>query len=124
MSADRQQGTTRRTVITVLFGAVGVAAAGGVAYMAGLFGPSYPRTPYDDLLAKLPDRAAAETLGKAVRNEMPGFDAKAVAAGLRKKLENKTLSDVVTAEIDSNDLREVKGWVLPASLAQLSALTA
>ena len=124
MSTDKQQGTSRRTVMTVLFGAVGVAAAGGVAYVAGVFGPTYPKTPYDDLLAKLPDRAAAETLGKAVRAEAPGFNAKTVATGLRKALADTSLADVVTTEIDGNDLTEVKGWVLPTSLAQLSALTA
>lgn len=114
--------TTRRTFVTVLFGTVGAAAA-GVAYMAGLFGPSYPRTPYDDLLTKLPDRAAAETLGKVVRTWTPGFDAEAVAAALRKKLANKPLSDVVIDDVARNDLTEVEGWVLPISLAQLSALS-
>lgn len=117
-------GTTRRTIVTALAGAVGVAAAGSVVYMAGLFSSSYPKTPYDDLLTKLPDRASAETLGKALRAEMPGFNAKAVAADLRHRLGHKSLSAVVTADIDDNDLTEVKGWVLPTSLAQLSALAA
>ena len=124
MNDETQQGTTRRKIITALAGTVGVAAAGGVAYLTGLFGPSYPKTPYDDLLAKLPDRASAEVLGKALRAETLGFDAKTVAASLRKRLAEKSLADVVTADIESNDLTEVKGWVLPASLAQLSALTA
>ena len=123
MNDETQQGATRRKIITALAGSVGVAAAGGVAYLTGLFGPSYPKTPYDDLLAKLPDHASAEVLGKALRAETPGFDAKTAAASLRKRLAKKSLAAVVTADIESNDLTEVKGWVLPASLAQLSALT-
>jgi hypothetical protein len=114
--------TTRRTFVTLALGAVGVAAAGGAAWFGGLLGSSYPKTPYDDLLAKLPDREAAIVLGKAMRDQTSGFDATAMAASLRRRIANKTLKDVVIDDIDANGLSEVQGWVLPTSLAELSAL--
>ncbi len=103
---------------------LGVAAAGGLAYEAGLFGPGHPPSPYDDLLAKLPDRAAARIVGGAVLAAEPDFDAKATADALRPRLINRPLRDVLEADLDEHGMQEVSGWVLPVSLAELSALAA
>ena len=114
----------RRRMLVALLGAAGLAAVGGIAYEAGLFAPGYPRTPYDDLLAKLPDRAAAQRVGKAYLREHPDFGAKTAAASLRKRLKNGLLADMLDTDIRTNALEEVHGWVMPDSLAQLSALAA
>lgn len=124
MSDEMQGGTSRRNLLTAIAGAITVAAAGGVAYLGGLFGPSYPRTPYDDLLALLPDRARARTIGKAVLAGHRGFDAELAATHLRGKIGHRPLEAVLNSDIASNDLYEVKGWVLPTTLTQLCALAA
>lgn len=117
-------GESTRRVVLALMGAAGLAAVGGIAYEAGLFAPGYPETPYDDLLAKLPDRVMAAHVGKAMLVENPSFDAKATAANLRSRLRDRPLSYALVADIDANSLVEVKGWVMPATLVQLSALAA
>jgi len=114
----------RRPLLTGLLTALGIAAAGGVAYEAGLFGPSRPRSPYDDLLALLPDRAHAVELGKAVLADNPGLDASAVAATLHVRIAGRSLSDMLAADIAEHAVAEVHGWVLPQTLAQLCALAA
>ena len=43
---------------------------------------------------------------------------------VRGKIGRRPLDAVLTADIASDDLIEVKGWVLPAALAQLCALAA
>jgi hypothetical protein len=114
---------TRRAVLA-LMGAAGLAAAGGIAYEAGLFAPGYPQTPYGDLLAKLPDRTVAARVGKAMLAEQPDFDAKTAATNLRKRLRDRPLSYALVSDIDANNLAEVHGWVMPETLVQLSALAA
>lgn len=114
----------RRQMLLAFLGAAGLAVVGGVAYEAGLFSAGYPKTPYDDLLAKLPDRAKALRIGKAYLSNHPGFDAKAAAASLRKRLNDDSLGNAINADVANGDIAEVKGWVMPGSLAQLSALAA
>lgn len=124
MSETLKARIARRPLLAGGLALLGVVVAGGAAYEAGLFGRGYPRSPYDDLLARLPDRAAAQRLGAAVLAEQPEFNAKAAAAELRQRLTDRPLDDVLVADIDENNMVEVAGWVLPASLAQLSALAA
>ncbi|HEV2653024.1 MAG TPA: hypothetical protein VGU69_17310 [Rhizomicrobium sp.] len=109
-----------------------VAIGGGVAVAIGLTAlgleaprlleRAYRKTPYDDLLGLLTDRDTAARLGRAART--PGFDAKTVAHDLREQLAHQSLGQVVDADIAKSRLAEVKGWVLPESLANLSTLAA
>ena len=124
MSEELKAMIARRPLLAGALAALGFAVAAGVAYETGLFGPSHPKTSYDDLLALLPDRAQAQTIGKVVLAENTAFDAKAVAAGLRARLGGKTLADVVAAEVAADKTIEVDGWLLPETLAQLCALAA
>jgi len=121
---DNEPRTSRRRVITVLLAAVAASAAGGAAYVAGVFGTGYPSTPYDDVLAALPNRAAAIAFGKEVLVDQAGFDPKAAAAELRKRLKGRTLAQAMHADLSGDDLAEIHGWVVPATLAQISALAA
>jgi hypothetical protein len=114
----------RRPLLAGLFAALGIAAAGGAAYEAGLFGPSWPASPYDDLLAALPERARAIEIGRAVLADNPGLDAKAMAQSLRARIAGRTLSDMLAADIAEQAIAEVHGWILPQTLAQLCALAA
>jgi hypothetical protein len=111
---------TRRTVISGL--AVGVAAiAGGLYRFTDLWVRHYPPTPYDDLLAELVDREQAARLGKQFGG---AFDARAQAASLRMELSNKSLDQVSASDIAAGRMTEIDGWLVPQTVAQLSALAA
>lgn len=124
MSDDLKTMIARRPLLAGALAALGLAAVGGAVYQTGIFGPSYPKSSYDDLLRLLPDRAAAVALGRAVLAENPAFDAKITATHLRGKIGHRSLDAVLTSDIESDDLYEAKGWVLPATLAQLCTLAA
>ncbi len=109
----------RRTVISGV-AIVGVAVAAGLYRFTGLFAKHYPPTPYDDLLGQLADREHAAKLGAKVADSA---DTASLAARLRASLTGG-LSAAVLADVQGGRVREVDGWVLPDSLALLSALAA
>ncbi|MBW8708994.1 MAG: hypothetical protein JF627_06980 [Alphaproteobacteria bacterium] len=104
----------------------GVMAA-GAAVMAGLYRFTdllvmhYPPTPYDDLLVQLVDRGQAARLGAKVTD---AAGAASLAAELRSGLKPGTLRKVAEAEVAAGRVAEVDGWVLPKTVALLSALAA
>ncbi|MDE2072301.1 MAG: hypothetical protein KGJ81_02575 [Alphaproteobacteria bacterium] len=124
MSEGGKAKIARRPFLGAALAALGLAAAGGAAYKAGLLGPFYPKTPYDDLLDLLPDRAAAITVGKAVLAREPAYLPKPAAVALRRHIGRNSLSRVLAVEVAADRLSEVDGWLLPATLADLSALAA
>lgn len=107
----------RRHVIAGL-AAAGVAVAAGLYRFTDLFVKHYPATAYDDVLEQLTDRQQAARLGAAVDNAP---DAKTLAAQLRAAGD---LNASVQADIAAGRLTEVKGWLLPQTIVQLSALAA
>jgi len=102
--------------------AIGLAAIGIEA--PRLLERAYRKTPYDDLLGLLTDRSTAARLGRDARAGIAGLDPKNVARDLRERLTQQSLGQVIDADIAQHRLAEVKGWVLPQSLANLSALAA
>jgi hypothetical protein len=107
-----------------------VAIGGGVAVALGLaaIGVNAPRwlrakTAYDDLLNKLIDRDAAETVGHAVIGTAT-FDTHAVAENLRKRLSARSLAEVAEDDLAQNRLIEAKGWVLPETVGMLCVVAA
>jgi hypothetical protein len=110
----------RRTLIAGAT-AVGAAAAAGLYRFTDLFVKHYPPTPYDDVLAALVDRGEAARLG-ALAQDAPG--AGALAAKLRVMLKPNGLSGAVASDIAAGRLTEIEGWVVPESVALLSALAA
>lgn len=114
---------SRRTVVA---GAVGLAtAAGALAYEGWrIFGRHYPPTPYDDLLALLPDRVAARQLGVAFLAKHPNFTAAKAAHALRQHIGRQPLQSVLAAEIARGQVTEAGHWVLPQTLVGLCALAA
>jgi hypothetical protein len=110
----------RRTLIAGTAG-VGAAMAAGLYRFTDLFVKHYPPTPYDDVLAALVDREEAARLGALVGNA-PAPDV--LAARLRDSLKPNGLAGAVRADIAAGRLAEVGGWVVPESVAQLSALAA
>lgn len=124
MSESLKAKIARRPLLAGALAALGFAAAGGVAYEAGLFAPSYPETPYDDLLRIVPERTNAIAVGKAAIAQHGTFDIGKTATALREKIGNMPLADAIARDIERNDLIEVQGWVLPVTLAGLCALAA
>jgi len=101
--------------------AAGAAVAAGLYRFTDLIVKHYAPTPYDDVLAALADREQAERFGASV----PGtLDAKALAAKLRTVLKPGGLGAAAKADAIAGRLIEVDGWVVPQSVALLSALAA
>jgi hypothetical protein len=118
-------GTTRRSVLTGILALAGVAAIGGGIYEFLLNkARHYPRTAYDDLLYKLPDRESAKALGTQILATDTTFDPERTAAALRATLKDKELASALQSDIHSNAIVELRGWVLPQTLADLCALAA
>ncbi|HET7083440.1 MAG TPA: twin-arginine translocation signal domain-containing protein [Rhizomicrobium sp.] len=101
--------------------AAGAAMAAGLYRFSDLFVKHYAPTPYDDLLARLTDRQQAARLGAHVQG---AFDLPARAAALRGTLNGKELTAVAAADLAAGRTLEVDGWVLPQTVALLSALAA
>jgi hypothetical protein len=110
----------RRTLIAGV-AAAGTAVAAGLYRFTDLFVKHYPPTPYDDVLAALVDREEAVRLGALVQ-DAPAPPA--LAAKLRVALKPNGLSGAVASDIAAGRLTEVDGWVVPESVALLSALAA
>jgi len=110
----------RRTLIGGV-AATGAAVAAGLYRFTDLFVKHYPPTPYDDVLASLVDREEAARLGALVQ-DAPA--ASALAAKLRVMLKPNGLSGAVASDIAAGRLTEVSGWLVPESVALLSALAA
>lgn len=106
----------------VLAGIAGIAAAAaGAAWKFHLFGPTYPPTPYDDLLNQIADRRPARIFGAAARKSLPQADAAHLARALRGW---PSLSALAVSDAGHGDVVEVAGWVVPRSVALYAALAA
>jgi hypothetical protein len=120
-----QGGPSRRTLITSV-AAAGAAVAAGLYRFTDLFVKHYVPTPYDDVLAALLDREHAAKLGALVTGTPAPT---ALAARLRAILKPDGLNPnglTAAAEADAAAGRiiAVDGWLLPESVALLSALAA
>ena len=125
MTGEWKSAISRRLVLSGILGALGLVALGGIAFEASeLSRQRYKPSPFDDLLAKLPDRDSASRLGAAVIAETPGFSATRAARKLQTELAAASLADVLSADLAQNRMVEVRGWTLPATLADLCALAA
>lgn len=121
LKGQNPQGGPARRGLLAGFAAAGVAMAAGLYRFTDLFVKHYPPTPYDDVLSALADREQAARFGASV----PGTpDAKALAEQLRPMLKPGGLDATVKADIDADRLTEVGGWIVPESVALLSALAA
>ena len=111
----------RRRGLIAGVAAAGAAVAAGLYRFTDLFVKHYPPTPYDDVLAALADREQAARFGASV----PGTtDANGLAEKLRPVLKSGGLGEAADADIAADRLVEVGGWVVPESVALLSALAA
>ena len=98
--------------------AAGAAVAAGLYRYTDLFVKHYLPTPYDDVLARLTDRDQARRLGAAVPGRLePGLLAARLRSGLAPGL-----APAAEADIAAGRMVEVKGWLLPESVALLAAL--
>jgi hypothetical protein len=115
---------SRRSVLLGTAGA-GVLAAAALGYEAvRLLVPRHLPSPFDDLLALLPDRDAASEVGFAYLAEHPRFEATAIARSLRMEIASRPLASVLQGEIAQARLAEAGHWLMPETLALLSALAA
>jgi hypothetical protein len=84
------------------------------------FGKRYPRTPYDDLFALIPDREAMEKLSKAVRRHGDVYiDPRSTAQAIRSEVANRPFVDVLGRDIRDDRMTEVGGWVLPTTMVEI-----
>ena len=113
-----------------LSGLLGLAALAGIAALEAprlfprLFARRYPPTPFDDLLALLPDRESAARLGAVLVRGQPHDNARSMAARLRRKIGGHSLAIAIADDLAHDRLVEAEGWLLPESLAELCALAA
>jgi hypothetical protein len=115
----------RRPLLLGTLAGLGLAAIGLLAYETPrIFEPRYPRTPYDDLLGRLPNRDDAVRLGSAVLDAERDFDPQSTARALRARLGSMSLAAAADADVRDARLTEVHGWVLPSVLTALCALAA
>lgn len=105
-------------------GAAALVAAGVAVKGKSLFAKHYPPTPYDDVLTHLVDRDAAARLGPAALSALPGFTPAQGAAQLRARLGAHGLTAAAQADADAGRIVEARGWLLPESVALISALAA
>jgi hypothetical protein len=115
----------RRPLLASVLGVAGLAIIGGGIY-EGVHTRArrYPHTAYDDLLYKLSDRESAKQLGLQVLSQDKNFDLHGTAQMLREKLKKEDLADVLEADIRGGAVMELRGWVIPQTLADLCALAA
>jgi hypothetical protein len=99
----------------------GATVAAGLYRFTDLFVKHYPPTPYDDVLAALADREQAARFGTSVPGPM---NAKTLADKLRSILKSGGLTAAAKADVAAERIIEVDGWVVPESIALLSALAA
>ena len=115
----------RRRLLEGLAATAAIAVAATAVFEAPrLFAPRYAPSPFDDLLAKLPDRESAVRLGAAFLSGLKNFDAKRAAARLRKSLAAASLADAMDNDLRETRMVEAHGWVLPETLVDLCALAA
>lgn len=111
----------RRRGLIAGVAAAGAAVAAGLYRFTDLFVKHYPPTPYDDVLEVLSDREQAARFGASVAGTA---DANALAGKLRPMLGSGDLTAAAKADIEADRLTEAGGWVVPESVALLSALAA
>lgn len=128
MSVTDKMPISRRPFISGLLGIValaGIAALEAPRFFPRLFERRYPSTPFDDLLALLPDRDNAVRLGAAlVAANSHSMGARAHAARLRRKIDGHSLALAVASDLAQGELVEAQGWLIPGSLAELCMLAA
>ena len=106
------------------FGAAALALLGGgfALNYRRIVRPWYAPTPYDDLLRQIVDRRPAATLGQTVARTLPHLDAAALAARLRRP--GFALAERARGDAAAGRVVEVRGWVVPESVALYAALAA
>jgi hypothetical protein len=125
VSAVDKVNVTRRPVLAALLGLAGIALAAIAALEAPrLLSPRYAPSPYDDLLARLPDRESAARLGAAFLAENRLFDSDRSAKALRRRLATRTLDAAMDSDLAQTRMVEAHGWLLPETLVTLCALAA
>lgn len=121
MSGDWKDTVARRPLLAALGAIVGVGAAGGLLYEgAGLLRPHAGA----DLFSGLGDMESAALLGRAVLAQTRSFDPQRTARRLHDTPDLRPLPAFLSREAARGEVMEVRGWVLPETLAWLCALAA
>jgi hypothetical protein len=127
MSVADKTTIARRPVLSGLLGLValaGIAALEAPRLFPNLFARRYPPSPFDDLLALLPDRESAIRVGAVLGGAWPRTDGRRIASRLRRKMGGHSLALAIAGDLAQNRLVEAQGWLLPESLGELCALAA
>lgn len=113
---------TRRQA--VIFGGGLAAVAGGGVAGRFLLRKRYAPSPYDDLIALVPDRDGAAQIGETVLAEVEDFDPQSMAADLRRRIAGRPLAAVAAEDANEGRIVEGGGWVMPETLGLICALAA
>lgn len=113
----------RSVIVGALTGAIAIVTGLALYEAPRFFAPRYAPTPFDDLLALLPDRDSAIRIGSVARAGQKSWNANETASRLRSRLRSKTLATALADDLRTNGTVEVGGWILPETLAQLCTLT-
>jgi hypothetical protein len=125
MSESWKDAVSRRLLLAALGAILGLGVIGGVAYeVPALVRRRFAPSAYDDLLAGLGERDAANRLGVAVLEEAEVFEPARVARQLRHRIDQRPLQTVLASDLEEGRIVETEGWVLPETLALLCGLSA
>lgn len=102
----------------------GGAALGTIAGARLLLRPRFAPTPYDDLIALLPDRDGSAQIGETLLAQMGDFEPVILAEKLRRHMAGRMLADVAAEDAGEGRLIEANGWVLPETAGLICALAA
>ncbi|MBI3677187.1 MAG: hypothetical protein HY243_11300 [Proteobacteria bacterium] len=125
MSEKEKISIPRRRLVIGGLAALGVGVMG--AYTLQTLGFMYRRPhnkQYDDLLSLIWNRENAERIGVIVLDEDGQFEPWTVAPQLRRRIGKRKLPEVILEDAKQGRLVEARGWVIPETLALLSALSA
>jgi hypothetical protein len=124
MSDDWKSTVARRPLLAALGALVSAGVAGGILYEGTGLLRNRNTGPYGSLLSGLGSRDDAVVLGRAVLGQVGAFDPHRVAETLRARIAERPLAALLAAEAARGEVTEIRGWVLPATLATLCALAA
>ena len=126
MSPSARAQIARRQLLKGLAGVGGLAMAGTPPFFEApkLFAPHHPHSPYDDLIAQVPDRDSAARIGAAYLAGHRNLDPAATAGKLRQQLASHSFATVLESDLAGAHMGEARGWVLPEALLAICALAA
>jgi hypothetical protein len=123
MSDRKAPSLQRRRLIVGGLTAIGVGVMGVYTLKTVGYMRRAHNRQFDDLVSLIWNREDAERIGLIVLDADGQFEPWNVAPQLRRRIGRRKLPDVVLEDAREGRLVEANGWVIPETLALLSALS-